>query len=527
MRLQKPAAWTARLLVLLGAVCVWMRLKAGQNAFLDYGGTAWRLSYDIAFRAAKSGAGVRAALPYNTARSRVLRETFSYPGSSMYVVRSDQTGGREAITVALSPSKRSRFLAQFDIQVSPRGKLSPDSFREDLSETARTHYLRHEQYIQTASPPVTELLSVLAANKASGSELLDRIFRYCSEEIAPGSDSGPSDAAGTLKNGAPATLGRARAMVALCRASGLPARLVTGFVLGEDLEARPHTWVDVHVGGQWVPYDPENGYSAELPATYLPVQRDEVEIVKAFENEAFHPKFSIHRLRHARAAGLQESRLLEVLDLTRLDPGMQRTLSLLLLLPAGALVTAIFRNFIGVQTFGTFAPALLAMSFVHADWRTGVVILIMVMAVGLAGRVLLNHLKLVMVPRLGIVVTLVVLSLAMVVSVLDYFRLTPASEAVLLPMVITTMTIERFHICSEEEGLFCAVKILAETLLVALCCFLVLRLETLGRLMLSYPEGEFFVIAALIGVGRYAGYRLTELWRFRDMGRLQPPEETK
>jgi hypothetical protein len=212
-----------------------------------------------------------------------------------------------------------------------------------------------------------------------------------------------------------------------------------------------------------------------------------------------------------------ERRLSDVLNLTRLSPAMRGTLTLLLLLPVGALVTAIFRNLIGVQTFGTFTPVLVALSFVHADWRTGVMVLIVVVAIGLAGRVFLNWLRLLTVPRLSIVLTLVVVSLTMAISALDYFRLTPAAQAVLLPMVILTMTIERFHISAEEDGFGYALKVLAGTLAVGFCSLVVLRLERLGELLLSFPESELFIVAALILIGRYTGYRLTELRRFRDL----------
>jgi hypothetical protein len=54
------------------------------------------------------------------------------------------------------------------------------------------------------------------------------------------------------------------------------------------------------------------------------------------------------------------------------------------------------------------------------------------------------------------------------------------------------------------------------TLAVALCCFFVLRIDALGRLVLGFPEIHFFNLAALLLIGRYSGYRLAELWRFRE-----------
>ena len=205
--------------------------------------------------------------------------------------------------------------------------------------------------------------------------------------------------------------------------------------------------------------------------------------------------------------------------MTRLPLEMHEVLSLFLLLPLGALVTAIFRTIIGIRTFGTFTPTLIALSFVFNDWVTGVFVFAVVVALGLAGRTILDRLRLLLVPRLSIILTLVVLCIVFSVSLLDYFRFTPSAKAVLLPMVILTMTVERFYVTTEEDGPGFALALLSGTILVAFCCYLVLRWGAVGRMLLAYPEIHLFTVAALIMIGRYTGYRLTELWRFRDFGR--------
>jgi hypothetical protein len=191
-------------------------------------------------------------------------------------------------------------------------------------------------------------------------------------------------------------------------------------------------------------------------------------------------------------------------------------LSLFLLLPLGALVTAVFRTVIGVPTFGTFTPALLALSFVDADWRSGVFIFASVVILGLLSRTLLERLRLLLVSRLSVILTLIVLCVTLSVSLLDYFRFTPSVQAVLLPMIVTTMMVERFYVTAEEESLSSGLRLLAGTAVVAVCCYAVLQWEAAGRILLAYPETHLFTLAALILLGRYTGYRLTELWRFRD-----------
>ncbi|MDZ7618671.1 MAG: 7TM domain-containing protein [Patescibacteria group bacterium] len=194
---------------------------------------------------------------------------------------------------------------------------------------------------------------------------------------------------------------------------------------------------------------------------------------------------------------------------------------LLLLMPLGALVTAVFRTLVGIRTFGTFTPVLLALSFVYADWQTGLAVFAVVLVLGLATRGLLDRLKLLLVPRLSVILTLVVISLVFAVSLLDYLGLTPGADAVLFPMVILTMIIERFYVSTEEDGLGSSLHSLLGTLLVGACCYFILQGEQVGRLLLAYPELHLFSLALLIVMGRYTGYRLTELWRFRDFAASQ------
>jgi hypothetical protein len=216
---------------------------------------------------------------------------------------------------------------------------------------------------------------------------------------------------------------------------------------------------------------------------------------------------------------------IQILDLTRLPVAMHTVLTILLLLPFAALITAFMRNVVGLQTFGTFSPALLAMSFIYADWRTGVLILLIVVIVGLFGREFLERLRLLMVPRLSIILTMVILCVVFVVSALYHILPEIRGDAVLLPMVILTMLIERFHVTMEEDGLMFTLQLAVGTIVVATLCYAVLNWESVGQFVLTYPESHFFTIAAFIVLGRYAGYRMTELWRFRDL--VDSPEAVR
>ena len=227
------------------------------------------------------------------------------------------------------------------------------------------------------------------------------------------------------------------------------------------------------------------------------MRRDGVDIIRATDVTGLESVFSIVQLPPGSGTGrLGQRHPVEILDLTRLPLPMHEVLSLILLLPLGALVTSVFRTIIGIRTFGTFTPSLIALSFIFADWRTGVFVFALVVASGLLGRTVLDRLRLLLVPRLSVVLTLVVLCIVFSISLLDYWRYTPSTQAVLLPMVILTMTIERFYVTTEEDGPGFAVLLLLGTILVAFCCYLVLRWRAVGNLLLAFPEVHLFTVAA-------------------------------
>ncbi|HUS74037.1 MAG TPA: 7TM domain-containing protein [Sedimentisphaerales bacterium] len=513
----RAAILTAIGLVIMGAGGVYLRLKYVQKQDGSQGNNVWRLTYNIGFPVIKEGK-IYIALPDNTAQCRVVRESFSHKGIWMDVLRSKRTLGREAVIVPIVGYNQGRFIADFEISLKQDVKSKLPPVKVKLTPEEMAYYLREEEAVQINSLELFNIISPLKEGKITRGKMLERIFDFCSENIVRGGGNTPTDALGTLQQGMGTALGRARAMVALCRTERIPARLTTGFFLKTNSDARPHYWVEVFYKNNWLSYDPENGYAGKLPMAVLPVRRDGVDIVRTPARDVFQAIYSIRHLLPAPTfVFLPDNRFWSVFDLTRLPLNMQEIIALLLLLPLGALITAIFRNVIGIRTFGTFTPALIALCFVQADLRTGALVFFVVLTVGILARLLLNQLKLLLVARLGIILTLVVLCMILAVSILDYMNLTPSASAVLLPTVILTMMIERFNITAEEDGLPQAFKVFAGTLGVAICCLLVLGLEGLGRLVLMFPEIQLFNAAALLLIGRYSGYRLTELWRFRDI----------
>jgi hypothetical protein len=535
------------LLLALGTVCLTLRVNFRQGIPLLPDDSIWRLTYHINGRARLAGAKLHAAYPSDTHYCRVFHSGLDPTPAGIEQTKAVKNQTREIGVVAHRPGKIS-LVAQFDLHLRPRGGLRLPA-EAPLSAENRADYLRSKRGIEVEDPVVLATLNRLRAEPAAKSELVERVFDFCQTDIRsggketpaekpaakpaptdkpaakpaaagkPAAKEAPSDAAAALKQRWASPLGRARAMVVLCRAAKIPARLVTGLEIRPSDDLRPHVWVEAMSDGHWDAYDPLNGFAHDLPHNFVPVSRDGGALLRASEMADLHLTLTARRIPPPPGQFREEGpRPVDVLDFTRLPLELHAPLAVILLMPLGALLTSIARTVIGLRTFGTFTPTLLALAFVYNNWQAGLVIFFSVLLLGLVSRSGLDRLKLLMVPRLSVMLTLVVLTMVFGVSLMDYLHWTTSTEAVLLPMVILTMTVERYYLTTEEDGPKFAFQLLAGTLLLAFLCYLVLRWDAVGQVLLKYPELHFFTIAILILLGRYTGYRLTELWRFREFG---------
>jgi hypothetical protein len=77
------------------------------------------------------------------------------------------------------------------------------------------------------------------------------------------------------------------------------------------------------------------------------------------------------------------------------------------------------------------------------------------------------------------------------------------------------MTIERMSVVWEERGAVDAIRAGLGSLAIAVAAFFFMGLAWLEHIVFTFPELLFVVLALVVLAGRYTGYRLTELQRFR------------
>jgi hypothetical protein len=185
------------------------------------------------------------------------------------------------------------------------------------------------------------------------------------------------------------------------------------------------------------------------------------------------------------------------------------------MIPIGAFIMVIMRNMVGVDAFGTFMPVLIALAFRETKLFWGVILFTLLVTLGLTIRFLLDRLRLLLVPRLGAVLIIVVMLMLIISMTSHRLGLETGLSVALFPMVIISMTIERMSVVWEERGPADAIRAGLGSLLVAVAAYAFMGMNWLEHLIFTFPELLLVLLAVVLLFGRYTGYRLTELHRFK------------
>ncbi len=282
-------------------------------------------------------------------------------------------------------------------------------------------------------------------------------------------------------------------------------------------------FVAVYNGKLWDYINPRTGISG-LPKDFL--------IWQYGQDPMFHleggkkPQFTftvsrtpINALSLAKVRGVQtESQMLRF-SLLQLPVNVQETYKILLTVPIGAFIILLLRNFIGLSTFGTFMPVLIALAFRETNVIWGIFLFTFIVSFGLLARFYLDGLRLLLVPRLAAILTVVILLMILISVLCQNLGLESGLSVALFPMVILTMTIERMCITWDERGAYMAIKSGVGSIVAAVISFWAMNYPPMQYLVFAFPELLLVLLALILWFGQYRGYRLFELFRFNALAR--------
>jgi hypothetical protein len=312
--------------------------------------------------------------------------------------------------------------------------------------------------------------------------------------------------------------------------AGIPARVAFGVFLDPAMGSQsPHPMIEYFDGVHWKVRDIMNPSIVPDGRKTFVWHRGGgplLEVRRGGENSRVTFTVIRDRIPLARLTDLRDSPAM-VSTILGLPASERAVFRYIVLIPLGAFVVVLMRNLIGINTLGTFMPVLLALALLEIPLIGGLVMFSILLAAGLWFRFLLSRLNLLVVPRVAACVVIVTL-LMMLMSIISYrFGLDSTMRITLFPMIILAWTIERMSLIWEEEGQRNAISQIVGSVIVAVCAYQFMKISQLQYWAYYFPELLLVLLAGILLIGRYTGYRFTELFRFRDFGSIpQPPSQT-
>ncbi|MDX1367389.1 inactive transglutaminase family protein [Pseudomonas sp.] len=322
-----------------------------------------------------------------------------------------------------------------------------------------------------------------------------------------------------LLAGDASTPNKADAIELLLSIAHVPMERVHTVRLAAEIQQTPELWLRSFNGEKWLYFNPETGQQG-MPSDRLVWWIGDDNLVNLEGGKQAQVSFTLSNseMNAIRLAKLTD----ENTDADFLEYSMyglplstQQTFQIMLVIPIGVLVILILRNLGGLQTLGTFTPVLIALAFRETQLGFGIILFTIITALGLSLRSYLEHLKLQMLPRLSVVLTFVVVLIAVISLLSHKLGLERGLSVALFPMVILTMTIERLSITWEERGGGHAFKVAIGTLVAATLAHLLMSVPQLVYFVFTFPAILMILVGFMLAMGRYRGYRLTELFRFK------------
>ena len=463
--------------------------------------TLWQYETKIRYNATGGPQKVRAWIPKNTERFIINEQDF-FSGDYGLTVAKLNSGNRAEWSVREATGWQTFFY---------RGLIEPVD--DDLGESNQSEIVVEKPIFTKIESEVAQMVISRAEKVSADHESL------ILQMIATLNDRNSMDNLSVLL---PA--GRDSVLTVLVRLlgdQGIPAKIANGVYLREgSTEGRINNWLQVYNGKTWQLFD---------PVTEQVIPNDEALVIWTGFDKFITVNDRASDIDFQVILKPRSENLLTFFQLRKneskhwlidysffsLPLSIPTDFKTLVTIPIGVLLLVILRNIIGIKTFGTFLPILVSLSFRDTGLVAGIILFTLVVVLGLLTRQLLDRLNLLMIPRVGSILVVVLLFMVTIAMLSFKLGIDIGLSVTLFPMVILAIMIERMSILWDERGPFEVFKQAMGTVMVAALGFWIMNLPTLQHILFVFPELLLVVLGFTMVMGRYTGYKLTELFRFR------------
>ncbi|HAI74022.1 MAG TPA: hypothetical protein DCS28_03445 [Candidatus Moranbacteria bacterium] len=194
------------------------------------------------------------------------------------------------------------------------------------------------------------------------------------------------------------------------------------------------------------------------------------------------------------------------------------TVKLILMLPIIATFIAFLRQVVGIKAFGIYTPLLITFAFLATNGiKYGIAIFITIILIGMLMRIALKSFRLLYLPRVAIMLTIVALSILAMLAIGGSVKRTGLASVSIFPILIMISLVEKFIAVQIEKGDRVAIILAAETLVISILGFYIAGWSALVNFIIAYPWIILFTIPINIILGKWTGLRFSEYLRFKEI----------
>ncbi len=460
----------------------------------------WEVEARIEFLANGDPAKVTMAIPSDQSNFILTNESSSSQGYGVALLDDNHQRRAEWSTRSAKDQQLIYYKARFLVDASAQHKARPPAeptpqFFEDVRQTAALSILE-------------DALERSADNPTLARELVRQL-----------NDPQNQNAALLLNS-----MNREEALVSLLSMEKIPARTVATLTL-EDGRRRQSVqpWVQVWDNDKerWQLLNPQTGTEGK-PDNLLIWSYEYESLLDVIGGRQSDVSFSMIAQDISPETATREKITAEDLlnfSIHSLPVEEQAMFKTIMLIPVGALLVVFLRIIVGLKTSGTFMPVLIAVAFVQTELAPGIIGFLLIVGTGLMIRSYLSHLNLLLVARISAVIIAVIMIISVFTVIAYRVGLLEGLSITFFPMIILSWTIERMSILWEEEG---AKEVFVQgggSLFTAVLVYLAMTSELIRHLTFNFVGLQLIILALILLLGNYTGYRLSELRRFRHLAK--------
>ncbi|GGP74255.1 inactive transglutaminase family protein [Shewanella ulleungensis] len=458
---------------------------------------SWAVDAKVSFVGSNQPAEVNFSLPNDPAFD-VLVENATSPGYGLTI--SNDVANRRAVWSIREASGPQALY--YRVTLVPTGKLSIEATEEPLAPDA---YLWPATEKSAAEQITEEVWGRSATNLSFAQQLMNLI-----------NDTQQSQNMALLLSANTST----DLFLHMLHSKGVPARIVNGLQL-EDQRRRQQltSYVQVYNKGEWVLFDvPNNKQGRDNTLVIWEYSGHSVlDVMGGINSQVNFSMLQDTRSALATSIDMMMNDNAWDFSLYQLPLEEQSLFKGILLIPIGVLVVVFLRVIVGIKTSGTFMPVLIALAFIQTTLLTGLIGFLLIVAFGLMIRSYLSTLNLLLISRISAVIIVVIFIIGLFTLISFKLGLSEGLTITFFPMIILAWTIERMSILWEEEGPKKVFVSGGGSLFVATLAYLAMDNQLVQHWVFNFLGIHLVILALVLVMGQYTGYRLTELKRFKPL----------